>query len=136
MASEQSSANDTKLTAAGMAAHPALEKVQQVKEEIVSELKASDGSPLEAASSLNRLTTVLDKQVDNLKEEASKVFLTTDTATQEDDLPRPLSAEVKDLEVRILDKVAEALQEKSDEVRQHSRDLAAKQLNDMDGFDR
>jgi len=136
MASEENSENDNKLTAAGLAAHPALEKVQQVKEEIVSELKAGDGTPLEAASSLNKLTTVLDEQVDSLKQEASKVFLASDTATQEDDLPRPLSAEVKDLEVRILDKVAEALQEKSAEVRQHSRDLAAKQLNDLDGFDR
>jgi hypothetical protein len=136
MASEQNSANDTELKADGVAAHPALEKVQQVKEEIVSELKAGDGTALEAASSLNRLTSVLDEQVDQLKQQASKVFLASDTATQEDDLPRPLSAEVKDLEVRILDKVAEALAEKSDEVRQHSRDLAAKQLNDLDGFDR
>jgi len=111
-----------------------LKDVKEVKDQIVSELKESDGTHLDSASSLNKLTQVLDEKVEELKNNADSKFL-EDENSDVASLPEEVSSEVKDLEVKILDTVVQAIKEKSEEVKERKLKLAAKQLNNLDGFD-
>jgi CRISPR/Cas system-associated protein Csx1 len=113
-----------------------LKEVKEVKDQIVSELKESDGTHLDSASSLNKLTQVLDEKVEELKANADCKFLEDESNGELASLPEAVSDEVKDLEVKILDSVVQTIKEKSEEVKKRKRKLAAKQLNNMDGFDR
>src|ERR1700679_1424186 len=82
-----------------------LKEVKEVKDQIVSELKESDGTHLDSASSLNKLTQVLDEKVEELKANADCKFLEDESNGELASLPEAVSDEVKDLEVKILDSV-------------------------------
>jgi cell division protein ZapA (FtsZ GTPase activity inhibitor) len=112
-----------------------LKDVKDVKDQIVSELKESDGTHLDSASSLNKLTQVLDDKVEELKANADCKFLEDESTSVIGTLPEEISDEVKDLEVKILDTVVQTIKEKSEEVKKRKRKLVAKHANDLDGFD-
>jgi len=130
--------------------------------------KPKDGSALEAASELHKLTEVLTEKAEELKVRADQAFI-GHVVTEIDALPAanpdaldqlPLLTAVKeavdDLRHKIalvagteledsshavqhadvLDKVAEVLASHSEQLKEQKIDLAAKELNNLDGFDR
>ena len=137
---------------------------------VVVHNKPQDGTALEAAAELHKLTEVLSGKAEELKVLADQAFLgEADTALaaqiaaqpealEQLQLPTPVQEAVDALREKIaevevkqsedktakqaadqahaLDKVVEVLESSSDEIKDMKVSLAAKELNNMDGFDR
>ncbi len=137
---------------------------------VVVHNKPQDGSALEAASELHKLTEVLNSKAAEIKAMADQAFLgeatnqleagaaaqpdaidqlTLHTDVQEavDDLrdkisevkvtpAHPNSPQQAAEHAEALDKVAEVLESSSEQIKDLKVALTAKELNNMDGFDR
>jgi hypothetical protein len=144
------------------------EQVANISGEIVlSHTGPKEGSALEAASELNKLTKVLSTKATQIRALADDAFLgqaisepqDVSRAIPNDGLEPPLSTDLREAvdeveekisQVRIkhgspeqgaaeadaLDKVASALEASSAQIKDLKVALTAKELNNMDGFDR
>jgi hypothetical protein len=123
-----------------------------------------DGSSLEAAAEMSTLANVLREKASDVKRRADEVFVTgsvsaepaADDPLKGKNIASELREQIQDLEEKIaqlkpaddddgdeqvkdaeiLDRVAQVLEDKAQELEELKRDLAAKELNDLDGFDR
>jgi hypothetical protein len=136
---------------------------------VVVHNKPQDGTALEAAAELHKLTEVLSGKAEELKTLADQAFLgeadsqlaaqvaAQPEALEQMHLPTAVQEAVDNLREKIadvqlsdaeatpkqaadqaqaLDKVVEVLESSSDEIKDMKLCLAAKELNNMDGFDR
>ena len=144
-------------------------EVANVEGEIVlAHSEAKDGSSIEAAAELHKLTELLTEKAEEMKAKADQAFLGTvdgelavhpnvqcgaepgchnnkvlPSAVQE--VIDGVVAEIREVQPQTpvavqnaaaLDKVAEILEKKAEEVREKKVELAASELNSLDGFDR
>lgn len=150
---------------------PELVKIEVANVEgeiILVHSEPKDGSAIEAAAELHKLTEILTEKASELKAKADQAFLGTSdgeslahasvqcapeagchnnkvlpSAVQEviDDVCTEIREVAPQTPVAVqnaaaLDQVAEILEKKAEEVREKKVELAAKELNNLDGFDR